>query len=261
MRFARAFITDPPVALVAGEDNLVSLRREWIQDPGWWLLMVYQHRGTAFVNAVSHSIKPGTALLYPPGSRGSHIKIGAGTPHIYFHFKLKEDESDAPVALPIQSEFTPEIAEQCRQAAGRVTHRLSPVKAFVWNQLWSMAGDFRLIGLDDRLFDAEAFIDQHMSEPLTVGDVCEAVQVPYRTLSRLFESEHGAGINRFIFRSRSREALRLLSETSLPLKAIAAKVGIADSHQFNKFIRKAIGISPTEVREQATNVGKRGFHD
>lgn len=260
MRFSRAYLTEPPSALVAGEDNLSSVRKEWIQDQGWWLLLVYRHRGTALVNAISHSFEVGTALLYPPGARGAHLNVGANTPHVYFHFKLPDDGT-GPVALPIHSEFDASTVELCRQAAGRVTYRITPVNAFVWNLLWTISGDSRLIGRDDRLFDAEAYIERHLGEPLSVNDVCEAVGVPYRSLTRLFESEHGVAINRYIFRRRSREALRLLSETSLPLKAIAARVGVPDPHQFNKFIRKAIGISPTEVREQAANIGKRGFHD
>lgn len=260
MRFAKALIAHPPTALIAGEDDLTSVRREWIQEQGWWLLMVYQHRGSAFVNAVNHQIKPGTALLYPPGSRGSHIKIGAGTPHIYFQFMLSEQGTNS-VALPIHSELDRETVELCSQRAALVSHRLAPIKAFLWNLLWSLASDSRLVGLDDRLFNAETFIDQHLNEPLTVGEVCEAVHVPYRTLTRLFEAEHGIGINRYIFRRRSREAVRLLSETSLSFKSIAAKVGVSDPHQFNKLIRKAVGISPTQVRIQAANIGIGGYKD
>lgn len=260
MRFARALIAHPPTALIVGGDDLTAVRREWIQEQGWWLFMVYQHRGSAFVNAVSHQVKPGTALLFPPGSRGAHVKVGPGTPHIYFHFRLSE-EGTGSIALPIHSELDPETVELCRQRASLISHRLAPIKAFLWNLFWTISEDSRLIGLDDRLFDAEAFIDQHLGEPLTVSDVCTGVDVPYRTLTRLFEAEHGIGINRYIFRRRSREALRMLSETSLPFKTIAAKVGVSDPHQFNKLVRKAVGISPTEVRAQSMDIGTRGFLD
>jgi len=240
--------------LLVGEDNLPPQKKEWIQDSSWWLLVIYRHKTIVHVNAVSHHVSEGTVVIFPSGARGAHARVGAGTPHVYLLFQLAPDTRDI-VSLPIRSDHDAKFVEFCSNSIKMISQSFAATQAFAWHVLWTLAEHPRLVEMDETLLDAESFIDKHLDLPISVSDVCEAVNVPYRTLSRLFEAEHGMGIKRVISQKRSREALRLISETNLSFKQIAAKVGVPDPHQFNKFVRRALGLSPSAVRQRAGEKG------
>jgi AraC-like DNA-binding protein len=46
---------------------------------------------------------------------------------------------------------------------------------------------------------------------------------------------------------------RPLTTTDLPIKAVAARVGITDLHYFNKVIRRYLGASPRAVRAMGSS--------
>jgi transcriptional regulator GlxA family with amidase domain len=52
-----------------------------------------------------------------------------------------------------------------------------------------------------------------------------------------------------LLRRRATRAQHLLLTTNLPVKVIAAEVGVPDLQEFNKLIRRHCGHSPRAVRE------------
>ena len=242
----------PPPHLVSSDGILDDQRKTWIQADKWWLVVLYGHSGTALINAVSHQFQPGTLLLFPPGSRGTHLSVGPNTEFAQFQFMLQEDDRDV-VSLPVHAQIDEANAKEFRSRVAMINVSFAPVQAFLWNFLWTISQHPRLVETDNKLLDAEEFMAKHMSHPLTVDSVCRAVEVPYRTLARLFEVEHGMGIHRYLVHLRGREAVRLLTETTLPAKQIAARIGVPDLHQFNKLIRRTVGLSPRKVRAQLTS--------
>ena len=162
MRYARASLRFPPPHLISGDGNLDSLRQSWIQGDKWWLLMLYGHAGIAYVNAVAHRFRPGTLLLFPPGSRGGHPIVGPGTPHGFFQFSLLDDDRDL-VALPVRTDHDVPFAEEFASRVALINVSFAPVQAYLWKLLWDLSEHPRLVGSDDKLLDAEEFVAQHLS--------------------------------------------------------------------------------------------------
>jgi len=73
-----------------------------------------------------------------------------------------------------------------------------------------------------------------------------------RRLDQLFTEAVGCPVAAWIREQRLARAARLLEETSIPIGVVGEVTGLGDPHQFNKSIRRATGLSPTEVRGQAT---------
>jgi len=69
-------------------------------------------------------------------------------------------------------------------------------------------------------------------------------------LTRLFHTTYGVTISAYIRQRRAERARHLLLHSTLPIKAIAAQVGIADLHLFNKTIRRVLHDSPRRVRDR-----------
>ncbi|MCW5935725.1 MAG: helix-turn-helix transcriptional regulator [Fimbriimonadaceae bacterium] len=247
MRFVKLCLSQPPSHLFIDRSDLPEHRREWIQPPMKHLLIVYEHTGLAYHNNISLEFSPGTMILFPPGARGAHASVGNGKLHTAFQFSLVEDSTDFH-AVPVQTQLDDQRLKECGFLIHQVQQSHARGRAFIWSLLWSIAEHQRLAGTDDKLVAAERYVAQNLREPLRVDHVCQAVGVPYRSLARLFESEHGMGIQKYVAERRAREAVRLLSETSLPIKVVAARVGVPDAHQFNKLVRRSVGMSPRAVR-------------
>lgn len=91
-------------------------------------------------------------------------------------------------------------------------------------------------------------IDMELHRPLVVSELANRVGLSQAVLARRFKGVVGQTLPRYILTSRMNAAQILLASTELPVKAIAARVGMPDPHHFNKQFRYFVGISPSEAR-------------
>lgn len=83
---------------------------------------------------------------------------------------------------------------------------------------------------------------------LTPEALAEAVGYSRRRLDQLFAELLGKPVSACIRDRRAQLAEDLLRQSSLPIHAVGARVGIPDRHGFNKFMRRNRGLSPTAIR-------------
>lgn len=95
---------------------------------------------------------------------------------------------------------------------------------------------------------AVRFIEQNYSIDLDVQTLCDYVSYSRSYLSRVFHQETSYTIPEYINKIRMENAMELLRETALPLREIAASVGIHDSFYFSKLFKKYTGQTPREFR-------------
>lgn len=75
-------------------------------------------------------------------------------------------------------------------------------------------------------------------------------------LSRLFKKETGLSVSDYIMAERIAMARRLLTETSIPVSAVAASVGHFHFSHFSKIFKKHTALTPVEYRQQHGAVKK-----
>ena len=78
--------------------------------------------------------------------------------------------------------------------------------------------------------------------------MAEASNVSPTYLSKLFKNEMQVGFNDYLTQVRLEESEKLLAETNLSVREIAAKVGYLDEKYYSKLFKKSTGIKPTEYR-------------
>jgi transcriptional regulator GlxA family with amidase domain len=93
-----------------------------------------------------------------------------------------------------------------------------------------------------------AIVVEHLAEPLSVERLAQLAGIGARSLSRWCERELGETPAKLVRRLRLEEARRLLEQTALPLKAIAAQTGIGDSSTLWRVFIRSFGISPAQYR-------------
>ena len=97
----------------------------------------------------------------------------------------------------------------------------------------------------DRAPDAEA-----ADASLSIGLLAELCCISSGHLMRAFKQTTGETVHSYVERVRLTKAQRLLCETNLPLKAIAAELGFSTPSSFSFAFRRATGEPPKVFRQQ-----------
>ena len=123
--------------------------------------------------------------------------------------------------------------------------------------LEALSDSIRLRGLiqftsETNLQRLERYLDEHYMEKLSLASVSAQLHIGRTKLCALAkELSGGQTLFYMIAQRRIQAAKALLSQSDIPVSAIAETVGISDYNYFSKIFRKAAGVSPSEFRRQA----------
>ena len=98
------------------------------------------------------------------------------------------------------------------------------------------------------LVQACHFIDTHLSEPLTLQKVAQAVYVSPSYLCQLFKEEKAETFSAYLTSRRMEAAKQLLLGSQLSVDEVAARCGYGSSSYFSTVFRKQTGVSPRAFR-------------
>lgn len=93
------------------------------------------------------------------------------------------------------------------------------------------------------------FLIENYTSNVTVSVVARRMYLSAEYLSRLFKAEVGKSPYTFLIELRINKAKELLENTSMPIHAIALRVGYSDAYHFSKQFKKATSMSPSEYRK------------
>lgn len=91
------------------------------------------------------------------------------------------------------------------------------------------------------------YINEHLSESLTLESVASRVYLNSTYLSELFKTETGKNFKDYILEKRMELACELL-KSPMKISDIAIKAGYSDAKHFSKTFKKYKGISPKEYQ-------------
>jgi len=101
-----------------------------------------------------------------------------------------------------------------------------------------------------RLRDLSAFILANLDRNLPVERLAEQVAMSARSLARWCENELQESPASLVRRIRLEEAQRLLEQTTLPLKTVAARTHIGDLSTLWRVFTSQLGVTPAEYRQR-----------
>ena len=103
-------------------------------------------------------------------------------------------------------------------------------------------------------------VTEHLSEPLSIEELADAVSVSRRTFSRSFAKSASMTPSAFVEQVRVDHARKLLEETDLPLKTVAFRCGFHNSNQMRFIFARRLDTTPREYRERfrAQQFGEAG---
>ena len=86
--------------------------------------------------------------------------------------------------------------------------------------------------------------------PPSVGELARLCGIGERHLLRLFRATTGETVSGFVRKTQTERARRMLSETELPMKEIAYRLGFSDPSSFTASFRKTTCDTPASYRER-----------
>ena len=94
------------------------------------------------------------------------------------------------------------------------------------------------------------YIDEHFQEDIRREDLAELVYLNVDYMSRVFKKDTGVSISTYLIRARVEKAKALLTESRMPVNAIAQYVGYSNFSYFTKMFKENTGCSPLEYRRR-----------
>lgn len=103
---------------------------------------------------------------------------------------------------------------------------------------------------DERLRKVLMYFQEHVEDPVTVGELCAHADVSRRWLEYSFSNVLGETPYQYMRRQRLDYARRLLAdEPNTKIYRIAQRVGFSSAKQLTKVFRREFGLSPREFRQ------------
>ena len=93
------------------------------------------------------------------------------------------------------------------------------------------------------------YIQQHLSDPIKVQDLADALYMGRSRLSTNFKKETGINLSDYITMNKIDEAKRLLRYSDKSITSITGYLGFANRSHFTKVFRQYANHTPLEYRQ------------
>ena len=98
--------------------------------------------------------------------------------------------------------------------------------------------------------DIESYINEHLSQPLSVQNICDVFGISASYLNQLFRKHINKSFVEHVTDIRIGEAKKMMKQQpEMPIKDIAEQLGFSDQFYFSKVFRSATGMPPSEYRK------------
>ncbi len=95
-----------------------------------------------------------------------------------------------------------------------------------------------------------SYIEENLSEELSISKVEAVSHYSYRNINRIFQGLHGETIGKYVKRLRLEKAAQYLKYSEMGIRQIALEVGFEDRSVFSKAFKKRFKCSPQAFRDQ-----------
>lgn len=96
---------------------------------------------------------------------------------------------------------------------------------------------------------ARAYINENITNDISLEDVSEYVYMSPSYFSRLFKKEVGINFKDYLNKARIEESKKYLSNLKFSISEVAHTVGFTDQSYYNKVFKRVEGISPGQYRK------------
>lgn len=97
---------------------------------------------------------------------------------------------------------------------------------------------------------AKRFIQEHMTEELSLGHVAQAMRLGYFYFCKFFKKHTGLHFTAFVSKVRIEKAKTLLLNPHYTVHEVASQIGFKSQAHFNRMFLRFVGESPRQYRKR-----------
>ena len=221
-----------------------------------WAILLFHYIAEMVVDDIVLPIHPGFVGVFPPRSN-ILIRYRGKSMHRYAHFSLQGGRG-GEIPISTMSDLGKDFKKMDSAAELAIrTNATNPERTsmILWDILWQLAektpsSTSQKLILHPALRCARELIELRLSENIWIEELAKECNLSHRQLSNLFRAHLGMTVSGYLRSRRVERAKQLLTQTTQPIKRIAADVGIPDLHAFNKVIRRELGKPPRQIRRK-----------
>jgi len=227
--------------------------------PGW-ILHIYNDSGQRVYQAYTYDFHDGWAGLTPANTGWREVYPEAPSHHVYSRFVLPVSTRGERHRFPVVWDLV-EKADRFRRrflsAVSRRSDNLLWAEVGLWELLLELAESCEHVlpadegRLPRAVRQALRYVETVLCDPITAEDVAAEVDLSYSHLAMLFRKHVGYGVAAHVRRRRMAVTKELRCHSEMPIKSIAAQIGMTNLQHFNKLVRRAHGVSPRALRRHA----------
>lgn len=141
------------------------------------------------------------------------------------------------------------LAKSSNEIMRRMTSCSKKEQLRLTRQFLENLGNSGVISSHEIISKSINYIENHLSEELSVAALASELCVTPNYFSRLFKRVMGEGCNEYIIKKRIERAQVLLATTNIKIAVIAEDVGYHDTNYFSLAFKKNTGKNPSQYRE------------
>lgn len=106
--------------------------------------------------------------------------------------------------------------------------------------------------------EVQSFIEHNYNRHLTLGEIASEIGRSESTVSHTFRKHTGQSFQQYYRSMRIAEAERVMAtEPSIPLSAVAERLGFSDQFYFSRLYRRERGYPPSQYRKRLTTTASQ----
>ncbi|MFY9235040.1 MAG: helix-turn-helix transcriptional regulator [Fimbriimonadaceae bacterium] len=244
-------LSEPPTRHLFMRRESDDPKLTWETAPERWQLFFFCLKGTLRTGPRIYELRHGSVVIVPPRTR-SELEVDTSMPHPHYHMNFTPVDSAKDVfAFDQHTDLSSDFQHWQKlfhHALDMLEYSGTPANALIWQLLWTIAVHPTRTPRNPYLIRAEELMRAEMANGYKIRDIAEALYLSPNRLTNVFREETGKTPIQFYRELRAEEAYRLLTSTTLPIKRVAAKIGMPNLHQFNRFCREMLGAAPRPIR-------------
>lgn len=193
----------------------------------------------------------GDAILFPQGS--VRQRFYTPSPALYYSFNISHSDSFSPEVrgyLPksLRSD-TISTLESVKRAFLSVSNQKNEKCTSLFWYLYYQLVETATNNEHPHIKHIKQYIAEHLTEPMTLAEISEAVHLVPHYCCSLFSKQAGQTLFDFISTQRIELAKSLLRTTDMPLTEIASACGFSDYNYFSRIFKKLTGIPAVRYKK------------
>lgn len=230
------------------------------------LVMVHMGCMRVWIDDIAHDAAEQTVTLLFPGHK-EHFEFAPDreTYHSYAHISIAHlPEATAhrlcslPRTLPLSESMTRLTRDLMALRQPTLSTAAHLRAALAAQMLWFFVGEgeahmqaISALPSHSVVDRAYRYIQAHLAADMMLPDIAEAAAVSPAHLTRLFHAAFDTTPMAYVWDQRVQRGLDLLRHSGLSVGLIAERCGFKNPYHFTRRVRRATGLSPTQIRAAA----------